>query len=87
MFVSLNCSPAWTKYVLEEEAFDSRVLRSEIEVGFVALELGSKSSSTAEAKQCTAIHCREIGHKPLKLLALRLFVEEQVAADDEVLHC
>ena len=87
MFVSFDCSPAWTKYVLAGEAFDSRVPRSEIEVVSVALELGSKSSSTAEVKQCIAIRCREIEHRPRKLLALRLFVGAQVDADDEVLHC
>jgi hypothetical protein len=61
--------------IVEEEVFDSKVQRSEIEEVFVALGLGSRSSSTAEAKRCTATRCREIERRPLKLLALRPFVE------------
>ena len=73
--------------VLEEEVFDSKVPRFEIEAVFVALGLGSRSSLTAEVKQCTATRCREIVGRPLKLLASRLFAEEHVDVEREVPHC
>jgi hypothetical protein len=73
--------------VLEEEVFDSKGLRFEIEAVFVALGWGSRSSLTAEAKQCTAIRCRQIVGRPLKLLASRLSAEEDVDVECEVPHC
>jgi hypothetical protein len=72
--------------VLEEEVFDSRDPRFETEAVFVALGLGSRSSLT-EVKQCTAMRCMEIVGRPRKLLASRLFVEEHVDVEREVLHC
>lgn len=73
--------------IVEEEVVDSRAPIFEIEVVFVASGLGSKSSSTAEAKQCIVTRCREIEHRLLRLLAWTLFAEVQVDADGEVPHC
>ena len=87
VFVSLNCRTTRTINVLEEEVVDSRAPIFETEVVFVASGLGSKSSSTAEAKQCIVARCREIEHSLLKLLAWTLFAEVQVDADGEVPHC
>jgi plasmid replication initiation protein len=73
--------------VVEGEVFDSRALKFGTEVVFVASGLGSKSSLTAEGKQCTAIHCKEIERRPLKLPASRLFAEERVDVEREVPYC
>jgi hypothetical protein len=61
------------KNVLEGGVFDNRAQKFEIAVVWIAWGLGSKSSSTVEVKRCIAIHCRETGHRPSKLLASRLF--------------
>lgn len=73
--------------IVEEEVFDSRDQRFEIGAVFVALGLGSRSSLPAEVKQCTAIRCRQIVGRPLKLLASRLSAEEHVDVECEVPHC